>query len=262
MALFEPLVIFDVLMSMVLFSTGDLKLSYELLVIPRWTLWYLVSLIFWRILTQLFANYSPKVIICASIIIGIVSGFVPIGRFLSFQRTCSLLPFFAAGFCMRKLNNDLSFVSSIPWPVAVLFLISLFASTFFLDFPYYPYLEGKTPYVELGFPLWQSSLIRLCMYFVCALASICVLRLIPKREIIWVSRQGRDTMLYYLYHTFVIYGLMFINNHVIRLPHSYIAVIFYSVIIVFVIWTLLKIPFFRILPTLISHFVNLNKERK
>ena len=107
------------------------KFSISYFLIPHWTLWYLLSLIFWKLILQ----YTPKklinnpyvylgITILASLTIGI---FLPYGRVLSIQRTISFLPFFLMGYYFKtgkiKQKTCNNYISIILF--AIVSLISL-----------------------------------------------------------------------------------------------------------------------------------------
>lgn len=253
--LLESFVIFDVLLTLRWALSGDFQLSIISIITPRWTLWYLVSLMFWRAIIQFFPTLhcQHKVVIGIAITIGVLSGFVPVGEPFSFQRTCSYFPYFLVGYYLRKSNTYLSVIKFVPKPVATLFLLSLPVITYFVDFPLGSLLEGKSPYYDFDYSLWAMSIFRMGMYLVCIFASFCVLGLVSKKEIPWVTKQGKDTLLYYLYHTTIIYGFIFVSNHLFHLPGSTIDVFGYTLIVIMVIWILIQVPFFRHFPNIVSY---------
>ena len=83
----------------------SLLLNKEIKILtPWWVSWYLLSLIFWRIILQIVPSKilkNTKFVIITVFVIGIIAGFLPFGRILSIQRTLSFLPFFFMGYYMR-----------------------------------------------------------------------------------------------------------------------------------------------------------------
>ena len=252
---FESFIIFDVLLTLERVLLGNFHFSFASMIIPRWSLWYLVSLLIWRTIIQIIHPTRINVLICISVVIGVLSGFVPIGESFSFQRTCSYFPYFVVGYCMGQMKLDLSSVNPIPLPVAIVSLFCLPFITYFVKFPFWLLLQGKTPYHFFDYPLTVLPFLRLGLYVFSIYLSFCFLRIVSKKSIPWITNQGQNTLLYYLYHTTIIYGLMFINNHLLQLPGSVVAVIGYSIIVVIVIWLLIQISFFRLFPNLFSCLV-------
>ena len=68
--------------TLVYIYTGQVKLP---ILYPGWTLWFLLSLFFWRIAIKYIVQI--KYILPISFILGILVGFIPYGSILSFSRT-------------------------------------------------------------------------------------------------------------------------------------------------------------------------------
>ena len=90
--LLEPFLIFHI-MARIIFNGG---LTWNNLLTPWWLLWYLLSLIYWRVILQMIPDRilnNTKLILTATFSIGIFAGFLPFDRFLSLQRTLAFCPF-------------------------------------------------------------------------------------------------------------------------------------------------------------------------
>ena len=116
----KPLFAFQFISILILTILGS-KFSISYFLIPHWTLWYLLSLIFWRLILR----YTPEKLIdnpyvylgialLATITIGL---FLPHGRVLSAQRTINFFPFFLMGYYFREgkikqkiCNNSISII--------------------------------------------------------------------------------------------------------------------------------------------------------
>lgn len=77
--------------------------SLKALQSPAPTLWYLLSLCFWRVFIHEMNKYIKKkwIWLALSLVIMIIAGFIPLSRECSFQRTFALFPFFVLGNMMR-----------------------------------------------------------------------------------------------------------------------------------------------------------------
>ena len=100
----KPLLAFQLINVLTLSVLGH-EFTYTYVLIPYWTLWYLLSLVFWRIILK----YTPdsllnrpnvylSITIIAALMIGVI---LPYGRILSIQRTITFLPFFLMGYYFR-----------------------------------------------------------------------------------------------------------------------------------------------------------------
>lgn len=251
--LLETFLIFDIIHVVIRIVQG--KADWSMLITPQWSLWYLLSLISWRIITFYVICKLPKrflYIIGLSIIIGLLSGFIPMGRALSLQRTFSLLPFFVIGYYCRVTNFNLKIIKRISVFLAWVVLMSLPLIVHFIELPFKQMLEGCFSYYSYHCPVWISLANRAALYICCIISSVCVLRILPHSEKEWISKQGSQTLLYYLYHTIIIYFIEVVNQ-IYTLPSNFVAVLCYVGLIVLVIWQFSKIRFFQILPNYISY---------
>lgn len=125
--LFETLVAFQIyflLFDLVLgFGFGaSLKFFYQ----PTWTLWYLLSLIYWRIFLYIVRKINKVCIFVSSLIIALVVGFTPLDYPFSLQRTFVFLPFFIAGVIVHERNIIIS-INNLNRLLSYLFLIPIIA---------------------------------------------------------------------------------------------------------------------------------------
>lgn len=105
-SLIKPLVVFQFINVIILSILGH-DFSFTYFLVPYWTLWYLLSLIFWRLMLK----YTPKalldrpyVYLCLAIVASLAIGLViPYGRILSIQRTISFFPFFLLGYYFKPI---------------------------------------------------------------------------------------------------------------------------------------------------------------
>lgn len=84
---------------------------------PQWTLWYIVSLMAWRIATYFLnkhiapTNKNKAIILIAVVLLALFVGFIPMGNEFSFQRTFVYYPVFVIGSWLKdkplalKLQN-------------------------------------------------------------------------------------------------------------------------------------------------------------
>ena len=80
----------------------------RILLVPRTTLWYLMSLIYWRFLlyiTPSSIRNNHLQLIVLSVALCLIMGWVPIGPIFSFHRTFSFLPFFLLGYVVAQIGT-------------------------------------------------------------------------------------------------------------------------------------------------------------
>ena len=254
----EPLIIFHVI---ALFFYVKHPLTIRSILSPWYMLWYLLSLIYWRLMLQMIPVRilrHSKLILIATFCISILAGFFPIDRFLSLQRTLSLMPFFFWGYYMKGKNI---FLPDKYKPLCVVFLILIFAILLF--FPHrISYLYYATPYKSI-----YGVVIRMTAFAVAIPMSLAFINVCYKAK--WVARQGRLTLQYYIYH-----ALLIPNNSTIVIP-PFIAIVSkmgvpmsFATAAIIVIGTtvgiafVLKIPFLENLTNPISLLFNQTRSNK
>lgn len=200
--LFIPYVIFQVCYSFYYFVFFQDHISFSLL-IPRWGLWFLVSMLIWNILLYFFAKmkFGIPLAILISLAIGYDSN---VDELLSLSRTFFFFPFFLIGYYLKEqhftqLKSRMNVVIGILIAVIGYTLISLYG-----PIEYRPWLLGKRPYEEISnVPLQYAWLMRLGAYIVMSLATYMFFTLVPKRELFFTSI-GKVTMTIYLLHMAVV----------------------------------------------------------
>lgn len=176
------------------------------LLIPNWSLWFLVSLFFWRISLFLFSGIKPRIGIGLSVLGSLFIGYIPfVGRELTLQRTFVFLPFFVMGYYTRE--DSIYLFEKSQWRrllaviLPIMFLIihhipGLNKYVFFGSRPYEDFLD----IVELG------ALVRLFGLILGTIGTIGFLSLIPTNKQIF-TQWGQNTLVIYLYHGFFVRGL-------------------------------------------------------
>lgn len=220
--LFEPLLIFQLLMRSIEYLSTD-SFTWKDLLTPWWVLWYLCSLIYWRSLVQLMPDKllrNVKVFFIFAFFVSIISGLLPINRFLSLQRTLSFFPFFFLGYSMKRRRL---FISAKYKPFCFLFLaltivLPLFFSKYLGD------LNQAQPYDNIR-DIFSRTFV-FCLSFPMSVAFI---NLCPNTP--WISRQGRFTLYFYICHALIIYFFQVIICKY-NLPTSLLAATIYSIVII------------------------------
>lgn len=231
----EPLIVFQ-LVSLALRLVSGSDVSLKSVFTPWWVLWYLLSLLYWRLLLQVTPDkilQNTKLIIAASFAISILAGFLPLTRFLSLQRTLAFLPFFCMGYCMRGKRL---FLPSKYKPWCFLFLAATMVIPILFE-KRLGFLNHADPYPNI-----YGMYGRMLVFALSVPMSIAFLNVCPFSK--WMAGQGQYTMQYYIYHAFAVPVFMKVIG-VLGFPTSLFAALLYTLFIVGSIFLLLKIPLFR-----------------
>lgn len=237
--LFEPLIIFHVLIKVIphIISNGTDNLLKTIFT-PWWVLWYLLSLIYWRIMIQIIPEKMlrhTKLVLISTFCISILAGFLPLDRFLSIQRTLSFMPFFFLGYCLRSKNI---FLPNKYKPLCIIFLVAILAIPIF--FPQYlGSLRHADPYHNVF-----GAVNRMIVFILAIPMSIAFINVCYNTQ--WIARHGRLTMQYYIYHALMIIPLMVLVGK-LDIPMSFATASIITTGIVIGLGVVLKIPYIKML---------------
>ena len=234
--LFVTLVIFQFLSGlMVLAVGGDVIASIK--VFPFGILWYLLSLIYWRIMLY----YTPKALLrkpyiylAIALVASVLCGLTHLGRFLSIQRTLNFYFFFLLGYYYRQGSLDTRWwKNNILHGATAVVLLPLI-------FWLYPrcgnIMNGADHYTLSGIP--EKALILVCS----TAMSLLVFNIV--RDYKWLRTIGKDSLFHYLYHIFIVSGLFLLsyNDH---WPTTFPFILLHTAVTVALLLLMSKVPLFR-----------------
>lgn len=249
--LFLVYLIFHVLRTSHGIITGNAKL--ESLLTPAYTFWYLLSLVYWRILVKFLPQKDNGIILLCSFILGIIAGFIPLDTQMSFQRTFCYLPLFLLGYYTKSIDIQKN-IKKIPKYLAISGLLFIFTILFFFfqDKSLYPILTGSLHYSN---PMY--SIYRIIMYIIAVFSGVLIMNITPSTNS-WISIYGQQTMFIFIYHSFIIRAIKrFFHQHIMNTDTT-IAIIL-SIAIMALLFILLRIKLLRQLTNPITFFKNNKK---
>ncbi len=171
---------------------------------PTWTLWYILSLVSWRLIIYFFAetslNNNKIKTMCLALFISLAGGFIPVGSELSLQRTMCFWPFFMAGY---YLNPDIvkRIVKKMPCWLAIIICAGALAFLYFIMGKSLGHVSyGSYNYYSASSEL-KGLLMRLSFFLAAISLSIAVMRLTPNCQ--FLAKIGKKTLFIYMAHSFV-----------------------------------------------------------
>ena len=252
--LFETLIVFDVILIGILILLGR-KVLIDSLYTPKWVLWYLLSLIWWRVIlyiTPTSLRNNHKWLVLMSLFICILAGWIPLGPELAFQRTFYFLPFFILGYVVRqrKIIDKLRCNSLLAY--AMLIIVWLFFFLIRVKFSHifhqnYGYMHENNEVLAMC--------IRIVVFMVGCAMSVCFLSIIPKKRYIW-TRWGQFTLFIYAWHSVILVSRYGIRDF-LHLPTSLPFCVLYTIIVLAVIFCMSRIRFFHFLLNPITTCLNI-----
>lgn len=196
-----------------------------LLIQPYFALWYLVSLVTWRIL---FAGIGKRIgdiqLLILSFIICLLSGFFPYGKLFAIQRTLAFMPFFTIGYLCRK-NTLMPIISKMPYGIAFLFLaVGAYIS---LRLPIYIPNEPYSGTVDIAIRMLQTAN--------ALTLTAAIVRLSRVNAIEKAAFAGRASLWIYIGHTYLIlietYVVISSNIRLNYIMALILAICYYSICI-------------------------------
>ncbi|MDB1087227.1 hypothetical protein PJ985_06550 [Streptomyces sp. ACA25] len=172
---------------------------------PAWGLWFLLSLMFWRVLLPYLDRLRHP--FTTSVIVALASGYVQqIDVTFSFARTLTYLPFFLLGWRLGQgLFSDLLRAAWSRYAAMGVLVVCGTASWFLKGSVQLSWLGMRNPYGEGAF--WEAPfawLIRAGLILGGAVVALSFVRLVPRRRLPVITSLGAAGLYIYLLHPLVL----------------------------------------------------------
>lgn len=209
------------------------SLSADAILYPRYTLWYLLTCGYLYLSEYIFPKFNYKNIFIVSLILMLVSGFIPfITDFLSISRTINLFPFFVLGYFHEefKINDFVQKYKYLFSFVAIGIIVWFLFNQSFFSFSD-TYL--KNTYYE-SITVFDGFIKRFCLLPIFFIVSSFVLSIIPKNKN-FLESIGNKTLYFYLSHGIIIQTIrvekLYVNNPFVQIVLTLIVCLIVGTII-------------------------------
>ncbi|WP_066967395.1 acyltransferase family protein [Microbulbifer sp. Q7] len=188
-----------------LFSRNSLNVTP---LVPYWILWYLFSLVLWRLLLPIFNQFRFPVVL--AILAGLACGVNEYNYNLSFSRTFVFFPFFLIGNyyhstiirTLRSYDKSKLIGSVVLLGIFLLILAVPESNDIKLG-----WLYGSRSYSSLGVDWVMGFFYRSSIYAAAILLGIALLSVTKNNRSIG-TKYGEDSLYIYVLHGFVMKGLI------------------------------------------------------
>ena len=174
------------------------------LLTPDWILWFLLSLLWWRLFLPLWLRLpQPFALAC---LLALLAGYVgAIGYPLSVSRTLVFFPFFVLGHLTTAPQLARLAAPKLRWLAALLLLAAWLLARKVAPLFDVRWLYGSFSYAALGQGALLAAQWRLLQFGVALLLSAAVLASVPRQRFRWTELGSRSLYAFVL-HGFVIQG--------------------------------------------------------
>lgn len=213
--LIYPYIIFQVIYSIFyffLYSKSDLAINF---LKPQWSLWFLISLLFWHMMLLVFVKIKPIHSVAIAVMIGLLIGYVGwVNNFLSLSRTFVFFPLFLVGFYLKK-EHFYGLVKPKFKTISFILILIVFTTFYFYPEMNEKWLLGSKPYEALENDYVMAALKRLGIYIISFVMVLSFFSFVPKRKFMF-SKLGRNTLYVYLLHGFFVklFRVMSIESYI------------------------------------------------
>lgn len=223
------------------------EISLEAVFTPAYHLWYLMSLVWWRLLVSLFHERIGMFILIISIILSIMSGKIIRTDILSIGMTLKFLPFFLIGYMMRIKEINILNIRIKIWNVFIYFICV------FILYMMFPWLGSITHNGSLTNNI-EYKIIDLLLFYIFALfLSLSFISLMNRvKWPIVLSDAGQNNIFYYVYHGFLRFLFIYVIAEYCIEP-NFILLLCFSVMNMMIIWALSYYEIAKMLMSPISY---------
>ncbi|MEK4628803.1 acyltransferase family protein [Solibacillus sp. FSL R7-0682] len=197
-----PYIIFQLIYSLYYKNIFGDNVKIEFLE-PRYALWFLLSMIMWKIMLLAFGSHRSMVFV--SVAISLLAGYMSeVNEWLSLSRTFFFFPFFLLGYYLDrenfvKMKNKWNVRVASILAVAVVLIVYLYG-----DIHWQEWFFGRVPYEDIHYGILQLNVLsRLFIYGLMMVSTYIFLTLVPKGNR-WYTTIGGKTLCVYLLHLFIV----------------------------------------------------------
>lgn len=191
------------------------------------TPWYLLGMVMWTMLTFIFKNAKPAVVLFISIIAALLIGYDESARdFFAISRVIVFFPFFLLGYYTNiKKISAIANMNKLRILSGLIILLSFIVVCLNIDqlYEYRNYITGRHPYIDNEMEnSIDGALYRLAFLAWSAVLSAAILFVTPNKKTIFTKIGERTLQVFclqrisiYLLHYFNIEGILksFSSNH-------------------------------------------------
>ncbi|WP_158674698.1 acyltransferase family protein [Streptomyces hoynatensis] len=178
---------------------------------PVATLWFLLSLIFWKIALPYAVTLRHPLTV--SVLAALAVGFAEdVGFAFSASQTVTFFPFFYIGYLIGQGGWQRRAVEAVPRWAAACVTVALFGGAWLADDRLEPvWLAMKRPYSQDSYDLMWGVPVRAAVLVWGVLATVALIRLVPRRRVPFMTTLGTAGLYIYVLHPLVLRQLYHVD---------------------------------------------------
>lgn len=190
----------------------DISVSRWICLTPKFTLWYLISLIIWRLSFRfIFHKTNLILLFILSLVLASIAGCIPIGQPLAFQRTLVFYPLYVLGYIFKEYKL-IDLLDNLH------VLLCLVAFILCLQISYYlPIFIPEQPYAD-----FSEIVVRVSQLLIGAIMALAIIRILRIPFVEKFAHFGQYTLWVFIGHSFIIV----IQNTLLRMMDVKMNVVF------------------------------------
>lgn len=171
---------------------------------PFWVLWFLLGMVWW-LLTLVAAQYSPRLALLFSVLVGLGSGAVPAVEYVpALDRALYFLPWFMAGYVLGQAAFERA-AATRDGPTLVLTLTSLVMAAGLWHFQIGPgWLYGSNGFAVLEVSVVHGVLMRALLLSIAFIMTWTAIAIAARLRTVLVNAGKRSLAIYLLHGFFVL----------------------------------------------------------
>ena len=212
-----------------------INIKFEISRTP-WSLWYLISLFYWRTIAHFIKTPNIPFTITLSFIFAIFVGcFKNIGDYFSLARTIGFFPFFLLGYYSNELT--LQKIRKINKPLIILAIFVILLCTYFIVSTNWIPLNfqwSSKSFYELGIDNIHGIIYKIVLLILEILCCIILINIMPQEKTIF-SMFGENTITIYGFHTSIVFVITYFIKDVTYKGSIYLLVLTLTFVTAFIL---------------------------
>lgn len=251
--LFETYIVFQLLHAIVDFDFSLVRF----ICYPQWTMWYLMSLIWWKIALYIYNRYSKNLLLflVLAVLLSVFAPYIKVPVYLlAIERTISFFPFFIIGVLMKNFEVDRLRKLKVLRATSLVILIIALVTTITLPIEARWLFNWNSLYSDWPITLYFAPFVRIIAIMGCFIIATSVFILVPENFKL-LQQEGKNSLFYYMWHS-ILLSLIFIFIQYLNISIGFIGCVGLWIALIMMLFIMTQIKLFTILLNPLTCYKN------